>query len=55
MKRGKLQVVADDSSTVFATLAPGTVFGEISILNIAGKFYVPYPDICLVACIDITL
>ena len=36
IKRGKLTVVSDDGSTVFATLAEGVVFGEISILNIAG-------------------
>lgn len=37
IKKGKLQVVADDGKTVFATLGQGTVFGEISILNIAGQ------------------
>jgi len=37
VKRGKLEVVADDGRTVFATLGPGSVFGEISILNIAGN------------------
>ena len=36
-KRGKLSVVADDGKTVFATLSDGCVFGEISILNIAGN------------------
>lgn len=36
VKKGKLNVVADDSKTVFATLSEGSVFGEISILNIAG-------------------
>ena len=41
IKRGKLTVVSDDGSTVFATLAEGVVFGEISILNIAGT---PYSD-----------
>ena len=39
IKRGKLTVVSDDGSTVFATLAEGVVFGEISILNIAGACY----------------
>ncbi len=37
IKRGKLSVVADDGKTVFATLGDGVVFGEISILNIAGN------------------
>ena len=37
VKRGKLSVVADDGKTTFATLGEGTVFGEISILNIAGR------------------
>jgi len=36
IKRGKLTVVSDDGATVFATLGEGVVFGEISILNIAG-------------------
>jgi len=36
IKRGHLTVVADDGITVFATLTDGTVFGEISVLNIAG-------------------
>lgn len=36
IKRGKLNVVSDDGKTVFATLGEGVVFGEISILNIAG-------------------
>lgn len=35
--RGMLQVVADDGSKVFATLSEGAVFGELSILNIAGS------------------
>jgi hypothetical protein len=37
IKRGKLDVVADDGKTVFVTLADGAVFGEVSILNIPGK------------------
>lgn len=36
VKRGKLQVVADDGIKVFVTLQEGAVFGELSILNIAG-------------------
>ncbi|KAH7731230.1 CBN-TAX-4 protein [Aphelenchoides avenae] len=36
VKRGMLQVVADDGLKVFATLSEGAVFGELSILNIAG-------------------
>ena len=30
IKRGKLDVVADDGKTVFVTLADGAVFGEVS-------------------------
>ncbi|VDM48749.1 unnamed protein product, partial [Toxocara canis] len=37
VKRGKLQVVADDGIKVFVTLQEGAVFGELSILNIAGE------------------
>ena len=37
IKKGKLNVVADDAVTVFATLGEGIVFGEISVLNIAGE------------------
>ena len=36
-KKGKLNVVADDGKKVFVTLSDGSVFGEISILNIAGN------------------
>ncbi|XP_015910032.2 cyclic nucleotide-gated channel alpha-3 [Parasteatoda tepidariorum] len=36
VKRGKLQVVGDDGKTVFATLCDGSVFGELSLLNISG-------------------
>ena len=35
--RGKLDVVADDGTTVFVTLGDGAVFGEVSILNIPGN------------------
>lgn len=38
VKQGRLQVVADDGQKVFATLQEGAVFGELSILNIAGKY-----------------
>ncbi|ROT64383.1 putative cyclic nucleotide-gated olfactory channel-like isoform X1 [Penaeus vannamei] len=37
VKRGKLSVVADDGKTVYATLGAGSVFGEVSILNIVGN------------------
>lgn len=37
VKKGKLSVVADDGRTVFATLTDGSVFGELSILNIIGN------------------
>ncbi|XP_055378359.1 cyclic nucleotide-gated cation channel subunit A isoform X2 [Condylostylus longicornis] len=37
VKRGKLSVVADDGTTVFATLGAGSVFGEVSVLEIAGN------------------
>ncbi|KRZ16170.1 Cyclic nucleotide-gated cation channel, partial [Trichinella zimbabwensis] len=37
VKEGKLSVVSDDALTVYATLAEGAVFGELSILNIAGN------------------
>lgn len=37
VKRGQLGVVSDDGRTTFATLSEGSVFGEISILNIAGN------------------
>ncbi|KAF8783417.1 Cyclic nucleotide-gated cation channel subunit like protein [Argiope bruennichi] len=36
VKRGRLEVVADDGKTVFATLCDGSVFGELSLLNISG-------------------
>lgn len=37
VKRGRLQVVADDGKTVLATLGAGSVFGEVSVLDIAGN------------------
>jgi CRP-like cAMP-binding protein len=37
VKKGRLQVVGDDGNTVLHTLQEGAVFGELSILNIAGK------------------
>lgn len=37
IKRGRLSVVSDDGSKVFVTLEEGSVFGEISILNIPGE------------------
>nr|7N15_A Chain A, Cyclic nucleotide-gated cation channel [Caenorhabditis elegans]7N15_B Chain B, Cyclic nucleotide-gated cation channel [Caenorhabditis elegans]7N15_C Chain C, Cyclic nucleotide-gated cation channel [Caenorhabditis elegans]7N15_D Chain D, Cyclic nucleotide-gated cation channel [Caenorhabditis elegans]7N16_A Chain A, Cyclic nucleotide-gated cation channel [Caenorhabditis elegans]7N16_B Chain B, Cyclic nucleotide-gated cation channel [Caenorhabditis elegans]7N16_C Chain C, Cyclic nucl len=37
VKRGRLQVVDDDGKKVFVTLQEGSVFGELSILNIAGS------------------
>lgn len=38
VKRGRLQVVGDNGKKVLHTLQEGAVFGELSILNIAGKF-----------------
>ena len=32
IKRGKLDVVADDGETVFVTLGDGAVFGEVGLL-----------------------
>ena len=37
IKRGKLDVVSPDGKKVFVTLGDGVVFGEISILDIAGN------------------
>nr|CAD7408038.1 unnamed protein product [Timema cristinae] len=37
VKRGRLIVVADDGRTVLATLGAGSVFGEVSVLDIAGN------------------
>ena len=37
VKRGRLSVVADDGKTIYATLSDGSVFGEVSILNIPGN------------------
>uniref|UniRef100_A0A915AHH6 Cyclic nucleotide-binding domain-containing protein n=1 Tax=Parascaris univalens TaxID=6257 RepID=A0A915AHH6_PARUN len=37
VKRGTLEVVSDDGQKVFVTLKEGTVFGELSILDIPGN------------------
>ncbi|CAF1000127.1 unnamed protein product [Rotaria sordida] len=37
IKRGRLHVVSDDGTKIFVTLEEGSVFGEISILNIPGS------------------
>jgi len=37
IKRGKLDVVADDGREIYVTLGDGAVFGEVSILNIPGN------------------
>ncbi|CAG0886608.1 unnamed protein product [Cyprideis torosa] len=37
VKRGKLNVVGDDGVTIFASLSDGSVFGEVSVLDIAGN------------------
>lgn len=37
VKRGKLNVCSDDGKIIFVTLGAGSVFGEVSILNIAGN------------------
>ncbi|XP_063634493.1 cyclic nucleotide-gated cation channel subunit A-like [Cydia splendana] len=37
VKRGRLQVVADDGKTVLAVLSAGSVFGEVSVLDIVGN------------------
>lgn len=37
VKRGRLSVVGEDGSTVFATLGAGSVFGEVSVLDIPGN------------------
>ncbi|KAL3100073.1 hypothetical protein niasHT_022901 [Heterodera trifolii] len=37
VKKGRLQVVADDGVKIFHTLVEGAVFGELSLLNIPGS------------------
>ncbi len=37
LKRGKIQVVSPDLKVVYVTLSDGAVFGELSILDIAGN------------------
>ncbi|CAC5411608.1 CNGA3 [Mytilus coruscus] len=37
VKRGRLQVVSEDGKVIFVTLSDGSVFGEISVLNISGN------------------
>ncbi|KAI0210454.1 Cyclic nucleotide-gated cation channel alpha-3 [Lamellibrachia satsuma] len=37
VKRGRLSVVGDDGHIVYANLTEGSVFGEVSILNIPGN------------------
>jgi hypothetical protein len=39
IKRGQLAVVSDDGNTTFVVLKEGSVFGEISILNIPGNHF----------------
>lgn len=36
VKRGKLSVLAEDCKTIYGMLSDGSVFGELSILNISG-------------------
>lgn len=36
VKRGELSVLAEDCKSVYGTLSDGSVFGELSILNISG-------------------
>ena len=37
IKRGRLDVVAEDGVKVFVSLGDGVVFGELSIMNIPGS------------------
>ncbi|OXA51806.1 Cyclic nucleotide-gated cation channel subunit A [Folsomia candida] len=37
VRRGAVSVVADDGKTIYVTLKSGSVFGEISLLNIVGS------------------
>jgi signal-transduction protein with cAMP-binding, CBS, and nucleotidyltransferase domain len=41
IKRGKLDVVADDGKTVFVTLADGAVFGEVG-KKFNGHYHIKY-------------
>jgi len=42
IKRGQLGVVSDDGKTTFVVLKKGSVFGEISILNIPANQFVVF-------------
>jgi CRP-like cAMP-binding protein len=37
VKHGRLEVVSEDGKNIFVTLSDGSVFGEISVLNISGS------------------
>lgn len=37
VKHGRLEVVSEDGKNIFVTLSDGSVFGEISVLNIPGS------------------
>jgi signal-transduction protein with cAMP-binding, CBS, and nucleotidyltransferase domain len=44
IKRGQLGVVSDDGKTTFVVLKEGSVFGEISILNIPGNHFFSFDN-----------